>query len=82
MGAPGSHQRTWDENDGGRSPHQSFYCRVEVRFPSSESIRKNHFQPTYAGANVGHPSTSYPGSNSTGEPHKVAFCFFALTIYP
>jgi hypothetical protein len=38
----------------GRSPHQSFYVRFEVRYPSRESIRRNHFRPRYALANLGH----------------------------
>jgi hypothetical protein len=43
-GAPGSHQRTWGEKDGAQ-PHQSFYIQSRFGYPSSESIRKNHFQP-------------------------------------
>ena len=54
-GAPGSHQRTWEEKDGAQ-PHQSVYIQSRFSYPSSESIRKDHFQPRYAGANLGHPS--------------------------
>ena len=57
-GAPCRKSGPWDENDGGFAPHQSFYLRFEVRCtPSSESIRKNHFRPRYALANLGHPSS-------------------------
>ena len=32
-GGPGSHQRTWEEKDGGEAPHQSFYIRIKVQLP-------------------------------------------------
>ena len=67
-GAPGSHQRTWEEKDGGAAPTKAFMSISRFSYSSSESIRKNHFQPRYAGANLGHPSRGQglAGSRESG----------------
>jgi hypothetical protein len=59
-GAPGSHQRTWAENDVFRLfflvlPRIFLLDRVKTVVGFAPLSR-----PTYALANVGHPSRSYP----------------------
>ena len=39
-GAPGSHQRTWEEKDGGEAPTKAFISRSRFSYPCSESMRK------------------------------------------
>src|ERR1700679_2502222 len=39
-GAPGSHQRTWEEKDGGEAPTKAFISRSRFSYPWSESIGK------------------------------------------
>ena len=39
-GAPGSHQRTWEEKDGGEAPTKAFISRSRFSYPWSESMRK------------------------------------------
>ena len=48
-GAPRSPQRTWDEKDG-RSPS------IALERDKQQAFEENRYRPTYAGANVGHPS--------------------------
>ena len=55
-GAPGSHQRTWEEKDGGEAPPKLLYPDQGSVTPAVKACEKNHFQPRYAGANLGHPS--------------------------
>ena len=42
-GAPGSHQRTWEEKDGGEAPTKAFISISRFSYPWSESMRKKPF---------------------------------------
>jgi hypothetical protein len=53
----------------GAKPHQSFYIHIKVQLPPRvKACEKNHFQPRYAGANLGHPSRGQglAGSRESG----------------
>ena len=67
-GAPGSHQRTWEEKAGGEAPTKAFNPDQGSVTPAVKACEKNHFQPRYAGANLGHPSMGQglAGSRESG----------------
>ena len=52
----GSHQRTWDENDG-RSPSNVRLFLESENLPDTgvKAFEKARFRPMYAAANMGHP---------------------------
>ena len=87
-GAPGSHQRTWEEKDGAKPPPKLLYPDQGSVTPGVKACEKNHFQPRYAGANLGHPSRGQglAGSRESGgertanRPTELKSFLFSLAI--
>ena len=66
-GAPGSHQRTWEEKDGGEAPTKAFISRSRFSYPWSESIRKKPFSTQVRWCEPGAP---VQGARLGGKPGK------------
>ena len=66
-GAPGSHQRTWEEKDGGEAPTKAFISRSRFSYPWSESIRKKSFSTQVRWCEPGAP---VQGARLGGKPGK------------
>ena len=66
-GAPGSHQRTWEEKDGGEAPTKAFISRSRFSYPWSESMRKKPFSTQVRWCEPGAP---VQGARLGGKPGK------------
>jgi HlyD family secretion protein len=56
-GAPGSHQRTWVENDPFRMLLADGQSAIAAHNKGNRGASPRLFRPRYAGANLGHPSS-------------------------
>ena len=66
-GAPGSHQRTWEEKNGGEAPTKAFISRSRFSYSWSESMRKKPFSTQVRWCEPGAP---VQGARLGGKPGK------------